>query len=213
MMKYIRIFSFILLYFLCTAKSCDDRAQENVQDEERTLHGTMDSLKTEFQADYLPEASLNAFVENAKQKLVNFADYFRIVADTSLDRSFRDQADQLIRDLFYPGTVQLDLSLPGKPAGKKIYLDELLKGDLFIKYSTSELIIDSIRVINPLHRTGESEYRGVLEFTQGFRGFSLNGPVIAGPEPRKIEIIAEKVRKPFGNDTLLIWKIFLGDMY
>jgi len=213
MMKYIRIFGFILLYFLCTGKSCDEKSQEAAQKEEQSLQQAIDSVKTEFQADYLPGSSLKAFEENARQKLVSFTDYFRILNDLNLDSSFREQAAGMIRELFYPGKVRLDLSLPGKPALNKIDLDELLKGKALREYNRSELIIDSIRVTDPLHRTGASEYRGILEFTQGFSGISAKDTVIARPQARKMDIIAIKVKRPFGKDTLLIWKILLGDIH
>ena len=66
------------------------------------------------------------------------------------------------------------------------------------------------RTIADIAYRTESTYKGILMFSQQLRIFSASDTLIRGSFQKKVDIIAAKIRKPFGNDTLKSWKVFLG---
>jgi hypothetical protein len=209
-MKFFRITGLFMLYLLLSSKGCDDRESKSQQQEDTELEIKQDSLLAKFSSDILTEPALRAFEENGKQKLADFADYFNIMADTSLDTSFRNQAKKMIRDLFYPANPQLDLTLPGQTETRKFRIDELLNINFLSGYRKPELILDSIRLRDPLHVDKSSGYIGTLSFRQGFKAFSGNEPIAVKPVWKIVLIIAERHPKRFGKDAKEVWEVFLG---
>ena len=99
MTKIFKISTIIFVLFVLCAPSCEDE-QETANREEALLSKTKKNILKEFETDYLDEASLFAYEVKAKQKLSDFADYLRIMTDTSLDMSFRIKAGEMIKKLF-----------------------------------------------------------------------------------------------------------------
>ena len=182
--------SLLVASILFSAKSCYEDTEENRRMEEEALIKAMDSVKDEFGAEFLHEESLFAFEQKAKQKLRDYADYLSIATSDTLDMAFRAQADSMIRDLFMPGCI------PGIPQ----------KGPV-------KLSLDSIYVFNPLHRSGRFEYRGTLSFVQHTRNLSGDKSILRKPEQKMIEIFAVRQVIPIDTDTLVIWKVLLGDIH
>jgi len=187
MKRYFIIPGALLAFILFSAKSCED-TEENRRLEEVALMETIDSVKDEFGAEYLNEESLFAFEQKAKQKLRDYADYLNIANDSSLDSAFRIQAATMTDELFYSRNVPV-----------------------ITKHSTFSIFIDSIHVIEPLHRSASSEYQGVLGFRLELREYAAGDTVITGPAWKIIDMVAAKTTSRFGNDSLSIWKVFLGD--
>ena len=189
MRKYLIIPGLLLAFFLFSAKSCDEDTEENRRLEEVEMKEAIDSVKGEFEAEFLTEESLFAFEQKAKQKLRDFADYWNIANDTSLDSAFRGQAETMSKNLFYLQQVPMTSRHP-----------------------TFEIFIDSIHVVQPLQRTVNSGYYGILGFKLEVREYTLGDTVITGPNSKMIEMVATKTASPFGSDTLKIWKVYLGKM-
>nr|NQU91967.1 hypothetical protein [Bacteroidota bacterium] len=99
MSKYLQISIIILVLFVGYAPSCVDEEAIAIR-EEAILTEARNDIRTEFETDYLTEASLFAYEATAKQKLSDIADYFHILTDTSLDLSFRTKADEMIQSSF-----------------------------------------------------------------------------------------------------------------
>ena len=188
---FARTLGMMLLFLVVTAKTCEDHSVDAIREEEAELNTSIDSIRQEFQSEHLSETDLAAFEEKAKQKLADYADYFLIVSDTSLDTSFRNQAGAMIRELFYTGET---------PAGFPICLN-------------SRLFIDSMAVAESLHRSGKQEYTGVLAFRQECRSVTTMDTIIVDISCKRISVYAAKTVKIFGNDTLLVWNVFLGKIF
>jgi hypothetical protein len=211
-MKFFRITGLLMLYLLLSSKGCDDREPKSQEQVDSATEITQDSIITKFSSEILPAASLRAFEENAKQKLIDFADYFNIIHDTSLDTSFRNQATKMIKDLFYNENIQLDLTFPGMPESKKVTLEEVLNHSFFQGHGKSGLIIDSVHVIDPFHLSESSWYAGKLSFRQGFKTQSGKDSIVTNPGWKTVSIIAARHPKRFGNDTKEVWEVFLGQI-
>jgi len=187
--RYLIIPGLLFAFILFSAKSCEKDTEENRRLEEAEFKEAVDRVKDEFEADFLREESLFVFEQKAKQKLKDFADYMNIANDTSLDSAFRAQAANMANDLFYSQTAP-----------------EFSSDKVF------GLAIDSIRVIEPLHRTGNSGYQGILGFCQKVKEYTKGDTVIIGSTSKMIEMVAVKSTSTFGSDTLRIWKIYLGKL-
>ncbi|MFH1159420.1 MAG: hypothetical protein V1733_00525 [bacterium] len=189
-MKRIVVLSgLILAFFFFSAKKCEDGVQANQEQEEAVLAATVDSIRNGLTTDYLSGDAIRSFEKLAEQKLRDYADYFSIASDTSLDTAFRAQAEGMTGELFCPGRT------PG----------ELLPG--------AEIRIDSIRLVEPMHLTGAAGYKGMLGFREEIRRITGQEPIAGASVWKRIEILATKSKKPVGTDTLEIWKIYLGEIY
>jgi hypothetical protein len=189
MNRFLLIPSALLALILFSGKSCDDGSEElRHQQEEEAAVKEIDHIKSRFGGDYLNDESLFAFEMKAIQKLVDYADYFNIANDTSLDSVFRKQAASMITDLFCDGNVpQTLVNMTGK------------------------IRIDSIRIIEPLHQNTDLFYTGTLGFILEFRDDPDSNAASSISHKGMIEMVAMKSDQPSGTDTLRIWKVFLGE--
>jgi hypothetical protein len=211
-MRYLRITGLLMLYILLCSKGCNDRNEITSQQEAATVNQTRDSIISKFSSDIIPEASLRAFEETGKQKLADFADYFGLMSDKSLDTSFRKQAAKMIRELFYGEDLQFQLTLPGNPETEMVSLNAMVMGDFLSKYQKPELILDSVRVTAPLHLDRSSGYTGKLSFRQGFTGISEKDQIFINPTPKEVILHLNKHPKQFGSDVRDVWELSLGQI-
>ncbi len=212
MKRYIIITCSVLAFLLFCSKSCETPENENAVREENAFKGTLDSINKAFEADYLSEQTLRAFEVKAKQKLVDFADYLQIYTGKSLDESFKDHARQMIRDLFISDSVHIKIRLSKEEKEMNVTISEFLR---IVPASGSDaigVIIDSIEISKPLHRIDDVRYAGSLKFSQRFKGSSSTNNSITVSLIKQVDIIATKIRKQFGSDTLQIWQVYLGDI-
>lgn len=212
MRTYLIISVSLLAFLLFSSKKCESPEEENAVREEIAFKATLDSINMVFEADYLSEQTLRAFEEKSKQKLIDFADYLLIYTDKSLDETFRDHARRMIRDLFISDSVHINLKVSDEREKKNISINELLKMEPGPGESHMKFIFDSIDLSEPLHRVNDLNYKGSLKFSQQYEVTSVTNSPITCSVSKKVEIIATKVRKPFGGDTLQIWKVYLGNI-
>jgi hypothetical protein len=212
MRRFLIVFALALVYLLLCSKACEDNIQENEKMEQKKIIAARDSIKDEFEADYLSEGSLYALEATAKQKLSDLADYMQIMTDATNDNSFKEKAGDLIEKMFITDNVHLRFNLQEGRKEKVLTVRELLTGGLKTPYSSTQFIFDSPEVQEPLHRGNAGTYSGKISFTQKFTGYFLHDTVIKEPVRRTIDIFAMKSVKIFGSDTLKVWGVFLGDM-
>jgi len=210
MKKCLFIYAVILAYFLFSSRSCETTEKKNYDLEETALASTRDSIRHEFGADALSERSLRAFEEKAKEKLVDFADYLNIYSDKSVDKAFKEQAHQMILDLFISDSTSLIILPRGRMKEDSYTLKQFLDLDLLSYYDFHAIVFDSIKISQPLRPTNNHCYSGSLNFSKQVKYFSSFDTSVKVSSISRVDIIATKVRKPFGTDTLKIWRVFLG---
>lgn len=209
----IRIFKislFIFALLIIGAPSCVDE-RDAIEREELILAETKENIRKEFETEYLTEASLYAIETVAKQKLSDLADYLRMLTDTSLDYTFRAKAGEMIKNTFQLENVTLQLFDAKEKAIQEINVTELISSGLENKLALPFFTFDSIRVQEPIHRLGNSNYSGTLKFLQNFTNttsLEQNMNFI----PRTASVYVVKEHKIFGNDTLLVWRVRLGQV-
>ena len=210
MKTYPVIFFSILIYLLFSSKSCESPGNSDY--EENTLNATLDSLNKSFEAEYPSDQTLRAFEMKASQKLTDFSDYLQIFHDTSLDATFKEHTRQMIRELFISDTIHIDFRISEEQKVTNLTMSNFFNILSSSDFKPTSIIIDSIIISDPLQRSGEGKYSGSLKFIQrlDMPAGSHNGSVTSFS--KTIDIIATRINKSFGDDTLYIWQVYLGDI-
>lgn len=210
MAKIFKISTIILVLIVICAPSCEDE-QETANRDNAMLKTTQAEIRKEFEKDYLDDVSLFAYEATAKQKLSDLADYLQILVDTSLDISFRIKAGELIKGTFLSDKINLLLIQQELKEGKESKVQSIIKKGLNNKLKLQAFSVDSIHILEPLHRIGNNTYTGNLKFCQVFTNPSQTEQKI-NSESRNADIFLVKDDKIFGTDTLKIWSVRLGEI-
>lgn len=210
MSKYLKISIIVLALFTAYAPSCVDEEAVSKR-EEKALNETRNEIHNEFETDYLTETSLFAYETTAKQKLSDLAEYIHIIADSSLDMSFRKKAGDMIKNTFKSGNDTLRCVEQQKGKTKEFKVHLLIKKGLENKLPQQTYTFDSIGIYEQLHRINNRTYCGVLRFSQNFTDPAAPEKIINSIR-RNTDFWVIKEDKVFGTDTLKIWNVRLGDI-
>jgi hypothetical protein len=201
----------ILIYLVCSARTCTEESSTSGKKEEQLLEAAIDSIRNDTENRAPDYMQLRAFEETARQKLSDLADYLKIASDTSLDIAFRRQAADMAKRLFFSqNPVIRNWSAAYKSSDLKT-LTDLLNQSLE-KGFDSWLIPSQTVVSKELAPVNDSVYSGRLNFRQNL--FFANGrkPSADVPGVIEIDIFVIKRLKVFGNEKLNIWNVYLGDI-
>lgn len=205
-----KISAIILIVLVVSAPSCVDE-KEIAMLEEVSMNAEKDEIRMEFEKEYLTETELYAFEITAKQKLSDFADYFNIMTDTSLDLSFRGKAGEMIKNTFQSDNSNLELFGLDKDQVKGLEVGVLIKKGMKNKLPHLNFSFDSMVINKPLHRINNTTYSGILSFSQNFSNPSTPEQTIKSIK-RNIDFYVVKENKLFGTDSLNIWNVRLGEI-
>ena len=174
----------VLIYILACGKSCDDGEKRELAREKASASATIDSLKTIFESDSLSAEILRAFEASAILKFRDFTDYYRIASDTSAAEIFRNQARKMILSSFLAVNDLPDMT---------------------------PFTLSSMEVGEPFHQINDTLYEGTLYFTATHVGSSAVEST-KHPVSGTAGIFLSRHPKSFGNDTLKVWDVFLGEI-
>ena len=211
MRKFIYIIAAILCYITLSSKSCSEGKQnDNLSQEEKLIHEKAD-VRNEFESEFIPGKSLAAFETKAKQKLTDLSDYLNILSDSSMDNSFKEQSRLMVLNLFVSDTIVISNCLINGKDFKRESVNN------FVKTTSSagpeKIILDSIRVIEPLHITSENNYKGRLAFSRRMKNVLSKDTIWSSAYPLHAEFFVSKINKSFGSDTLQVWNLSFGTIY
>jgi hypothetical protein len=210
MRKFLVISISLLAVIVLSSKSCSSPAEEEAAArEEAVFHAKIDSINRTLESDFPGETALREFESRAQQKLADLADYLQICFDKSVDRSFQEQTSKLISDLFISDTVIVCFKVWNENKEKCSALRDFLNSEAAQEKNSGGFVFDSIRLSEPLSRGKDGCYYGSLAFSQVYKWISETGSG-TGYERKTAAIIAWKINKPFGKDTLRVWSVFLG---
>lgn len=195
MNKYLKygLLMAVVVPFL-SAPTCVDEPSRDERHNERPEG--LDAVSEDFRSKVLTPRNLEAFEAKAKEKLMDYADYLGIKYDHEVDQSFREQAQENISRLFTGG------SAPGEPVPARINTD---------LYNSLQFLVDSVEIIDPLTREAAETYTGSIRYSMQILGITSADTIILESSIRRIPIILQMGYKEFGEDSLLIWEVLLGD--
>ena len=211
-MKWTRyILILIMIYIVCTARTCNEDEETTATREEKYIMNLKDSVKHVFMSDTLTEQMLAAYEVTAAQRLNDFADYMRIISDTALDHRFRTHAAELVKELFTGDETELSGWSKSYPQSGLNSLNNL------ISYSLSEGVSFwnrpvHINFIKTFAGINDSTFTGILSFN--YKSLSISGQDTSeiASERLIIDIYLLKKTKTFGKDRVSVWDVYLGDM-
>jgi len=207
--KYIWIL--ILIYLVCSARTCNESEEATeVKKEEYTLN-LMNSVKNVFTSDSLSDHFLRGYEIAATEKVTDFADYMKIISDTTLDLRFRQHAAELVRNMFI--SDETDLSGWSKSYHEPV-LDIL---ENLLSYSLSEGVLfwlkpTDFNIIKPFTSTNDTTFTGNLSFN--YKSLSHSGQEKTEITSGKlvIDIWLMKETRSFGNEQFSVWEVYLGNI-
>lgn len=213
-MKYRSLYIIALLFafFVFSSDSCDSTVEEKQKFQKAQFHKKIETIKDGFESDYLTEIARIAFEEKAKQKLIDFSDYFTIFSDKSMDTLFRKKAGEMMLDLFYQNDTRLEFKLDDSEKRIRMDTEELMERLQMSEYDVLQLNADSIQTFAALERINESTYIGILSYIQSIKGIMGNDTILIDVTTMQSEFYVMKVMKNFGTESKRIWKVFLGKM-
>lgn len=206
MKRAVNILTLISILMVLGAPSCVDEQGAEILEAE-LLERSQEEIREEFETDYLDEESLFAYEVTAMQKLTDFTDYLQLMTNSDLDLSFRKKAGKMISSSFYSDSITLCLS----ENKEEWEVGMLIAGGLKNELAIPSFHIGSVHVEKPLHREGPGFYSGSLLFLQSIS----NSPEDAVKPPsmlRTAEFFVVRKNKVFGDDTLRIWNVQLGEI-
>lgn len=211
MKRLFNISVLILLYILFTAKSCASDEQSLAREEALTA-AEQDSITGAFTSDSLGNSALRAFEATAMSKVYDFGDYLKILADTAAGDVFKAKAGEMIGKLFISREVHINLSCG---AGGK--LNEKLNGQMqnagFKNTEISrEVIFDSVTISQKLQHLNDTLYEGKLGCMIHYPISTQAGNMVFCSKDKIIHFFLVKREKTFGNNSLKVWSVLLGDM-
>ncbi len=209
LLKYIWIL--IIIYLACTARTCVEDEDAAAFREEKSVIAAKDSIRLVFTSDSVSYLSLRSYELTAAEKLIDFADYLKISADTTLDTEFRRHALEMAGSQF----ITKDAIMEDWYHGCPINTDKAreTKGSVLALLNTDYWAMpEKIETINPLIMQNDSTYKGRLSFYQKWLSFSgyQNPANISGP--LTIDFYLIKTMKYFGGQQLRVWDIYLGNI-
>jgi hypothetical protein len=211
MYKKFKILFYLLAYFILCGKSCVDE-RSHIAWEEKQAEMARDSIRFDFEAENLSENARFAADIIASQKLKDISDYLKFFTDVSMDSLFREKAGEMISKEFISKENQLSFGPVKNNEMKAITLEEFMEKAFGKDILRSEVIFDSVSLLEPLQKTGEEIYSGKLSAYQTVFLYLATDSIISPTIPITIEFISSKRNKIIGEDTLNVWEVSLGAM-
>ncbi|MFH0842203.1 MAG: hypothetical protein V1903_06240 [Bacteroidota bacterium] len=207
--KYIWIL--IVIYISASARTCVEDEDAAAFREEQSVIEMKDSIRNVFMSDSISDLLLKAYEITAREKLIDFADYLKIAADTTLDPEFRQHSFEMAGSLFITKEPIITAwykgySMNTENTGEtKRYVLTSLNTDFWA-------MPEKIEISNALIRENDSTYSGRLSFYQKWLPFfdSLSPADISGP--LTIDFYLIKTRKSFSGQQLKVWDVFLASI-
>jgi hypothetical protein len=211
-MKWVKyIWILIVIYIVCSARTCNESEEATEKQKEQYTMNLMNSVKHVFTSDSLSDHLLRAYEITATEKLIDFADYMKIISDTTLDLRFRRHAAELARDLFISDEIDLSGWSKFYPEPGLNILEHLLS------YSLSESVLFwikpiNINIIKPFTSINDSTFTGNLSFINKCVPLSSRDTSEIESVELVIDIYLVKKVRSFGKDQISVWNVYLGDI-
>ena len=207
MKLFTQILSFLMLLVLLTAENCGGPGESyKAELKERQISDEYRNIENEFIKDELSIEDLSAFEIRAAQKLKDISEYIIMNADTGISVQFRKQANQMIRENFFEKN---DANMFYK--NLELLEDTLNTALYYLKYGgLFKTEFSSIEITNHFQKESDLKYVGEIQFTQRVSFLNQSDTVVTNL-PRRINMMAIKTRKNFGNEIQEVWEVYLGE--
>ena len=183
-------------FMVMASPTCEDEIYP--VDDSRDNIFRLEAVSDVFTSESLSDDNLDAFEFKAVEKLMDYADYLGIIYSEGFAVSFREQARQNINGFFTSHENSAAALIPKSFTGS---------------YNSYLILIDSVTIINPLQREAETWYTGSMGYAEMILGINSSDTIIFSHSQKTIEIILQMDYKDFGENSLLVWEVLLGEIF
>lgn len=199
-----------MIYLICSARTCTEDEESIAKSKEIYTTNLKENVKQVFMSDTLSEHFLRAYEVSATEKLNDFADYIKIVSDTSLERRFRMHSTELVKDLFVCDEIRLSGWSKTYPKSGLITLEELLA--YILREGMSGWIKPvQMNISEPFVMKNDSTFNGNLTFNCKYLTWKSNDTLEIS-DKISVNIYLIKRLRSFGKDQYKVWDVYLGDI-
>jgi len=189
----------------------DEQLVVEYNEADRIRADMVQSFEEEFEIGKLDEVKLSAFEERAIEKIHDLGEYVMIYTKQDYDTAFRSLAGKMICDLFVNSNVIIDIDLSAERSEDLTLIGFLEKLDS-CEYDELNVLVQDFFLSTPLHFSTDSLYTGEVTYSNKIIGVKSGDSLLIHSTTNRVEIIAKKVNKNFGERSSLIWKVFLGNI-
>ena len=157
----------------------------------------LETVSEVFASESLSDDNLEAFEFKAVEKLMDYSDYLGIIYSKEFPASFREQARQNIAG-FFNSNQNAEAALSFK--------------SITGPYNSFQILVDSVEIIEPLSREADTKYTGNIGYAEMILGINATDTTIVNHYHRTIGIILQMDYKDFGENSLLVWEVLLGEI-
>jgi hypothetical protein len=212
MRKSVYILMLTLLYILFTAKSCDNQQEAVAVREDSLASAVKDSITSAFASDDLSNQTLKAFEATARLKINDFRDYLMLLSDSTTSDVFKTKVAEMIGELFISREVHLDLSCHGMVNENKNLVRQMHHAGFKNIDIPEGVLFDSVVVLRPLQKLSDTLYSGELGTRIHYIRSAATGNKMLCSVDKVVQVYLVKHEKFFGNHSLKVWSILLGDI-
>ena len=193
MLKYSILLT--VCFWVVAAPTCED---EISQVDARMDHLVrLETVSEVFASESLSDDNLEAFEFKAVEKLMDYTDYMGIIYGNGYAASFRQQARRNIAAYFSTGEYA-EMAL--NPTG------------VSTAHDSHHFYIDSVNIIDPLQRETDTRYTGSMGYVERILASNQTDTTLISHSRKTIGIILQMDYKDFGENSLLVWEVLLGEI-
>jgi len=194
-----RLLKYCILLTVCFLVMAAPTCEEEISpvDARRNQIDRLEAVRDDFTSESLSDKHLEVFEFKAVEKLMDYADYLGIIYSEGYAASFRQQARQNLTGFFNTSENSAAALIPRSFSGS---------------YQSCIILVDSVEIIDPLHRQTDTRYTGSMSYAEMMLGINNGDTIIFNQSHRTIEIILQMDYKDFGEKSLLVWEVLLGEI-
>ena len=156
----------------------------------------------------LSDSEIKVFVKRTQQKVEEFQEFMKIIADKTESRERRNLAEQEALKLFYKGAV-IEITSTDNQKSIKTIRDYLYKLKI-LPYIQVNIEYYDVAYVTTFTKGDDGKYYATATIFQKITGFDNDNMQYTKHLKKEIEIILENVEDEFYGESR--WKIFLGDI-
>ena len=156
----------------------------------------------------LSDSEIKVFVKRTQQKVEEFQEFMKIIADKTESRERRNLAEQEALKLFYKGAV-IEITSTDNQKSIKTIRDYLYKLKI-LPYIQVNIEYYDVAYVTTFTKGDDGKYYATATIFQKITGFDNDNMQYTKHLKKELEIILENVEDEFYGESR--WKIFLGDI-
>lgn len=194
----------LILLFAVFSIGCAISKKENERLNKKNS-GQVFSETMSLMGDTISKENLQYFENRVIQKLVDFYDYLNILGHESFNSTIMGEVRSSAEKLFYNSQITIN---PYGIQQSEILLKtvELLVDENYGDNALPILGILNVEIIEGLHLLDDGYFAGKLQF-------DIKNDLDAVIVTKEATFSLRRIEKKFGEESVLVWEVFLGQIY